>query len=207
MRLQGVEARIEAVLNRQASGSPRARELLAQLANRALVIEVQPTPLKVELRSDGAALTLRHADAETPPADATMAGTPLSLLRLAGPDAEAALRDGSVGITGDAEIAGRFRELLTLLRPDVEEELSRLIGDGPAHALGRFAGGVAGWTRTAARTTARNVYEFLAHEQREIIPRAEAAAFLDGVDRLRESVDRLEARVARLESIAGERAR
>ena len=50
----------------------------------------------------------------------------------------------------------------------------------------------------------RNVAEYLAHESGDLVPRAEAEVFLEGVDRLREDVDRAAARVdallARLEA-------
>lgn len=190
--------RVEAVLNRQATGSPRAQALLAQLEGRALRIEATFTPLLLELRSDGTALRLlRNPDGEP---DARMSGTPLALLGLLRANPEEAIRSGSVTITGDAELANRFRELLQLLRPEVEEELSRVIGDAPAHTLGRLVSGALGWTRNAGATTLRNVGEYLAHERGDLVPQAEAADFLAGVDRLREDVDRLAARVAQLES-------
>ena len=63
------------------------------------------------------------------PADATLCGTPLALLALAGPEAEGDCAAASVRIEGDAEIAQKFRELLRARRsPDLEEELSRVIG-------------------------------------------------------------------------------
>jgi ubiquinone biosynthesis protein UbiJ len=41
----------------------------------------------------------------------------------------------------------------------------------------------------------RNVAEYLAHEQRDLVSRSEADPFLRGVDSLREDVDRLAARI------------
>ena len=66
-------------------------------------------------------------------AEAEIAGGPLSLLALAGDAPEAVLQRGDVQIRGDAELAQKFRELAMLLRPDLEEELSKVIGDVPAH--------------------------------------------------------------------------
>ncbi len=98
-------------------------------------------------------------------------------------------------IRGDVELAQRFRELALLLRPDIEEEVSKVIGDVPAHHLGRFARAAFGWTRNAASTQVRNMAEYLAHERQHLVPRAEADQLLKGVDTLRENVDRLEARI------------
>jgi len=37
-------------------------------------------------------------------------------------------------------VARKYRELARLLVPDPEEELARVVGDVPAHQIGRFAG-------------------------------------------------------------------
>ena len=86
--------------------------------------------------------------------------------------------------------------MLQLLRPDLEEPLSRLIGDVPAYGLGSLVRRALGYASDSSRTVARNAGEYFTHERRELVTRAEAGEFLDGVDRLREQADRLEARVA-----------
>ncbi len=121
------------------------------------------------------------------------------LERLAGPRPEEVIQRGAVSIRGEAEIAQRFRELAMLLKPDVEEELSRLIGDTPAHQALRFVSAVTGFGRRAARTGVRNVAEYFAHESRDLVPRAEAEDFYRGVERLRADLDRLDARARLLE--------
>lgn len=195
-------ARIEAVLNRNLGQSPRARQLCAQLAGKRLEIVVRTTPLTLAVESTGEALLLGRSAAGAAPADATIAGTPISLLELAGATPEAAIQRGDVQIDGDAQLAQKFRELALLLRPDVEEELSRLIGDMPAFHAMTLARSMFTWGRRTTATGVHNLAEFLAHERRDLVPRAEAAQFLQGVDRLREDVDRLAARVERLGNAA-----
>jgi len=185
-------ARVEALLNRQVAASPRAAELVASLGGRRFAIDVMHTPWHWMLASDGQALRLTR---EAAAADATVRGTPLSLLAMLGRDPEAVIRRGDVTLEGDAELAARFRELGALLHPDLEEELSRLVGDVSAHNLGLAARAAAGWVRSSLRTTALNAAEYLAHERRDLVPRAEADGFLRDVDRLREDVDRLSARI------------
>jgi len=128
-------------------------------------------------------------------ADAELSGGPMSLLALAGSSPEAVVQRGDVQIGGDADLAQKFRELASLLKPDLEEELSLAIGDVPAHQIGRFARSALGWTQRAAATTVRNAAEYFAHEKRDLVPGAEGDQFLKGVDTLREAVDRLEARL------------
>jgi ubiquinone biosynthesis accessory factor UbiJ len=187
-----LSATLENVLNRGLPRSPRARQLCRQLQGRRVGVEITGfTRLLVE--SSGETLLVKR-DATTP-ADAELVGGPLGLMALSSAAPEAVLQRGDVQIRGDAELAQQFRELALLLRPDFEEELSQIIGDVPAHELGRVTRAAVGWTQRAAATTVRNVAEYLAHERRDLVPRAECDQLLAGVDRLREDVDRLEARI------------
>ena len=202
-------ATLENVLNRGLPRSPRAQQLCAELAGRSVEVAISGSSRRILVESTGLSLKLRTVSAGAPatpsdatisgesPAspDATISGGPFSLLALSGPAPEAVLQRGDVRIDGDAELAQKFRELALLLRPDLEEELSLLVGDVPAHQLGRFARAAFGWTRKAASTTVRNAAEYLGHERRDLVPRSEADQYLQGVDTLREDVDRLAARI------------
>ena len=97
-----------------------------------------------------------------------------------------------------------FRELVQLLRPDPEEELALLIGDIPAHQLGRLARLGASFSVRAAETTLRNLAEYWAHERGDLVSRNEGEQFLRGVDALREDTDRLQARLALLAQRRGD---
>ena len=142
-------------------------------------------------------LTKESTDGQPP--DADISGSLLNLAALAGSHPEEVIQRGDVTIRGDAEVAQKFRELAMLLKPDVEEELSRLIGDTPAHQALRLVRLATGFGRRAAQTGVRNVAEYLAHERGDLVPRAEAEDFYRGVERLREDLDRVEARARLLE--------
>ena len=188
---------IENLLNRNLGASPRARELCAELRERRIAIAMTGTPLRISVESTGDSLRLsRDAVGEF---HAEIEGSPVNLVALAGAEPEALLQRGAVRIRGDVELAQRYRELALLLRPDLEEELSRFVGDAPAHQVMRLALGALAFGRRAVSTTALNTAEYLAHERGDLVPRAEAEVFFEGVDRVREDVDRLAARVALLE--------
>jgi ubiquinone biosynthesis accessory factor UbiJ len=179
------------LLNRGLPRSPRARELCAQLKGKSLAIEIGEMA-RFHVASNGTTLEVTRGDT---PADATLAGGPLSLLALAGAAPESVVQRGAVTISGDAQLAQQFRELAKLLRPDLEEDLSSVLGDVPAHQVGRLARLGAGWTRKAATTTLTNLAEYLGHERQDLVPRNEGEQFLRGVDSVREDVERLEARL------------
>ena len=182
---------IENVLNRGLPRSPRAQQLCAELAGRALAVEI-PGITRVRVESNGTTLVLTRSVA---PADAEIIGGPMGLLALGGDSAQAVLQRRGVEFRGDTGIAEAFRELAMLLRPDLEEELSSVLGDVPAHEMARFAKLTLSWTRRAVSTSVTNVAEYLAHERQDLVPRNEADPFLAGVDAVREDVDRLEARI------------
>lgn len=204
-----VDSLIEGALARAAARaqleSPRAGELLGELAGRRLAIQISGTawerqPLIIEC--DGQGLRLAGSAAAEAAGDATIIGAPLSLLALTR-EPEALIQRGAVRIEGDAQVAQRFRELGTLLAPDLEQALSGIVGRGAAHLFMGAARAAGDSVRSAASTAVRNVAEYLSHESGELVSRQEAEHFLRGVEQAREQLDRLEARLARLELGAG----
>lgn len=192
---------LESLLNRNIAASSTARALCRRLESKVLALHVEGTPFSIYFRSHGEQMSLDTKYDGTP--NATLSGTPLSLLRMAGPAPEAALRAGSVHIHGDAEVAQTFSELLEQARPDLEEELSRVIGDVAAHQVGNIARSALGFAQKAANTFAQNVSEYLQEEGRDAPSRTEADEFISGVDELRDDVDRFEARLGLLERKRG----
>src|SRR3954464_6387326 len=189
---------IENLLNRNLPRSPRAGELAEALRGKTVRIEARGLGWVVCVESLGTSVRLAKSAGERAP-DAEISGSLMNLAALSGSHPEEVIRRGDVAIRGDAEVAQKFRELAMLLKPDVEEELSKLIGDTPAHQALRFVRGLAGAGRRAATTSVRNAAEYLAHESRDLVPRAEAEDFYRSVERLREDLDRLEARAQVLE--------
>ncbi|HVF15410.1 MAG TPA: SCP2 sterol-binding domain-containing protein [Steroidobacteraceae bacterium] len=187
---------LESVLNRNIIGSATARRLCKQLEGKILALHITGLPLSLFFRSEGERMSIDTAKGEAPAA--SLSGTPLSLLRLAGPTPEAAVRSGSIHIEGDAEIAQAFSELLKQAQPDLEEELSRVIGDVAAHQVGNVARAALRFGRRAADTFTQNVAEFLQEEGRDVPTRIEVDEFFADVDKLRDDVARLEARLALL---------
>ncbi len=184
---------IENLLNRNLGQSPAARASCAALAGRRLKLVVHDLGLQIGFESLGDTLRItREAQGEF---HAEVAGSPVNLLALAGPHPERLLKSGAVQVRGDGELLQRYRDLALLLRPDLEEELARLIGDTPAHRLAGLARAALAFGRRGADTAVRNAAEYFAHETGDLVPRAEAEVFLDEVDRLREDVDRAAARL------------
>ena len=198
----GIDRALQAAVSRARTDSPRARELLAALSGRSITLEARGTTFRVTIASDGSTLRVAAPEpgtAAAPGADAHISGTPLSLLALTRADPEVVLQRGDVHIEGDAEIAQQFSRLALLLRPDLENALSQLLGRSGAHVLMRGLRGAAAWPRAAAWTQVKNLSEYLAHERGDLVSRSESAHFLREVDDAREQLDRREARLSHLE--------
>ncbi len=193
-------ASVEALLNRSISQSTQGAAAARRLNLTCLAVEIEGV-LRVRAAVAGDRLALLWGGDTA--ADATIAGSPLAFLELlrGGPGGAAGAGKGraAVQVQGDAEIAGRYRELFALARPDFEEELSRLVGDVPARRLSQLARGALSWARRARRIAGENLAEYLQEESRDLVSRPELEEFLLGVDQLRETADRVEARLARLE--------
>lgn len=192
--------RLSAMLNRNVAQSERASALARQLEGRGLALVFEGTPLRFSFRVADGRIALDTRDAGE--VDATLSGSPLSLLSLVGPGAEDRLRGSSIRIAGDAEVAQRFRDLLQHTQPDFEEELSRVVGDVAAHQVANIARNFFDWGRKAADSFSTNVAEYLQEEGRDVPARVEVEEFLEAVDQLREATDRLDARLSRVESRA-----
>jgi len=194
-------AAVEAALNRGVQSSVQAETLAARLQATSVRIDIEGIA-SIRAGVSGGKLVLAAAGSPAAePADATIAGSPLALLNLALGREGRGRPAASAGTTvhGDAEIASAYQKLIAAARPDLEEELSRLVGDLPARRLSLFARRAVGWARSVRRTAFENVAEYLQEEGRDVVGRHELDEFLEGVDRAREAADRVEARVARLE--------
>jgi ubiquinone biosynthesis accessory factor UbiJ len=191
-------ASAEAVFNRNISASSAAATLVKRLEGTSLQVEITGMT-RIRVSAFAGRLSLLAGDDS--PADATLSGSPPALLQLLRAGAAAQSRS-SVQIRGDAEIANLYRELLTAARPDLEEELSRWVGDMPARHLSQLAKSVRTWARRARRTAGENIAEYLQEEGRDLVTKTEMEEFLRGVDALRDGVERIEARLKGVEQRA-----
>jgi len=195
-------AQLNAYLARALKRSPRARELCGTLDGRRLRVVVDGMPGALCVAVAGGALQATYADGDAgtadPAPDVTIRGSPLGLLALARGDASAVVMRGSAHLEGDELLAQQFQELARLLRPDIEAAVARVVGRMPAHLATRAFTLLTSWGREARESVARNAADYLAHESRDLVPRAEAEGYFSGVEALRSQLTRAEARVARL---------
>jgi ubiquinone biosynthesis accessory factor UbiJ len=185
------------ILNRNIQESTPARELCVELSGTVIAVRVSDTALAAYFVVADETIDVVATAAQDP--DVVITGSLITLAGLAGQSGTSAIRDGSLDISGDAELAGQFQQLLSFARPDIEEELSGIVGDAAAHRLGELARGFGRWGRDARSTMGANVREYLQEESRDAPSRYEVEKFNTDVSKLRDDVGRIEARLNRLQ--------
>lgn len=132
-----LQRRVVLLLNHVLSQESEACARLARQEGRIILVQWQRLTLKLLVTPAG---LLDRAPVEAA-ADLTLTLADESALDLA----QAALGGDKppVRIEGDVQLAAEVNWLVEHVRWDLEEDLSRLLGDAPAHALGQVAGAMA----------------------------------------------------------------
>lgn len=115
--------------------------------------------------------------------------------RLEPADAAPAAIAAPSGITGDSALAAELRYLRRHLRPDIEEELSRFVGDVAAQRLAAAARSFMHWQIDALTRIAEGAADYAVNERRALVRRAELADLAARIDELNQAIARLEARL------------
>jgi len=179
-------------INRLTAPVPLARERLARHAGKTAAFRVGPLAATLTVQTTGEVLPALEGAAR----DLEVRLSPFLVPRLAAHD-ESAYNE--VETTGDVEFAGEVAYLARHLRWDVEEDLSRVIGDGAAHGVVAAARDAAAWGKDATGRLAAGAAEYWTEEDPLIASRVKVEDFLAGVAELRDAVERLDKRIARLE--------
>lgn len=184
--------------NRVLRLDPDTLARLGALQGRVVCLTFTDLNTSVYLQpSESGLRVLHHYDAA---ADVTLRGRLPAFARLGRGGAPPGLfSSGDLVISGDVELGHRFQRVLAGLDIDWEEQLSRLVGDVGAHAIGNALRDARAWGRQAASTFGQDVAEYLTEERRDLPPRSVVEPFLQAVDVLRADVDRLTQRIERLQ--------
>jgi ubiquinone biosynthesis protein UbiJ len=189
---------LSAALNHLLAGEAWARALLLPHAGKRVRLRMADLSLTLAITEDGQlADTPQDGDADVTLTLQWDALAPLANAAVAGDVQAAALRH--VHLAGDADLAQAVGKLAQYLRWDVEEDLSRVLGDMAAHRIAQAAQQGTRQARDTVGRMAANVVEYLTEEQAVLTTRVHADTFTREVQRLREDLDRLEKRVRKLQ--------
>ncbi|MFN6960822.1 MAG: SCP2 domain-containing protein [Rhodocyclaceae bacterium] len=186
-----IERFLLAAVNHLLDDAPWARARLAPFSGRRARFDIPPMTISFTVTSEG---RLSPTDDSTPtdvvinlPAD-TACQIPQGLDKVM----------SQAHVEGNAEFATALSFVLGNLHWDVEEDLSRLVGDIAAHRLALSARSFSAWQHRTARNLVENLAEFLVHEKRLLVARDELLALQEAIARLGTDLERVAARLASL---------
>lgn len=163
----------------QLQGNPTSASSNASLSKPDLRIEVPWSALPSALVSS--VQSVAQSSAHASPREAASA----ALMR-------------QVRLEGDAEFAQAISAVANNLRWDIEDDLSKVVGDVAATRLSGAARKVGGEIRAAQRKLAGNVAEYLLEENPQLVRPRSVDALAEAIRILRDDLARLEKRVDRL---------
>ncbi|MCG6877088.1 MAG: hypothetical protein LJE97_18515 [Betaproteobacteria bacterium] len=186
-----IELPAAAFINHLLAREQWARDRLVPFSGRRACFRLVPLPdLVLEIDASGHVEPCVAEDVAL-----TLTIPPMALPRILARD-ESALRE--VRLEGDAGLANAVLFLFRNLRWDVEEDLSRVVGDVAAHRMAGAAREIGVWQRQGAERLGQNVAEYLKDEVGLLVHPHEVETFGRQVDEVRDAVERLEKRIRRL---------
>lgn len=132
---------------------------------------------------------------ETNVPDATITIPPSLLLRLMAKNESAKMQ---IKIDGDTHLATAIGKVLSHIRWDYEDDLSRLTGDVSAGQIGEFARQTVSTVKDSAANLAAMLTEYWQEEKPMLAKKRHIEQFNSEVDTLRADVERLEKRLNKL---------
>jgi ubiquinone biosynthesis protein UbiJ len=165
-----------------------ALERLARHAGKTVALVCPPIELMLTVCANGEVTPAPGGSLE----DARIAVSPGVLLRLLMRDETAW---AAVEVTGDVHLAATIDYLWRNLEWDYEEELSRLIGDIPAHRIAAGLREIDRWIRSAAQSIGHSLAEYATYERPALASRIAVQEYVHAVDEARDDVERLAKRI------------
>ena len=190
---------VESLVNTALALDEETLHALGQLDGKVIAFELINTRLTLFLfpTAQGLKILTEH-DVK---ADVRIKGTPGNFVMMlaSGKDGKSAL-PADMELAGDIGLAQRFQEIMQNVEIDLEEPLSRWVGDTVAHRIGRFVRDGRKFMLNTGQTLATDISEYLRFEIEMLPDDLLVEEFCRDVDRLREDVDRFTQRLNKLEA-------
>lgn len=179
------------LLNHLVNQNAWAKEQLAPHGGKSVCFNIPPVRAALTVLEDGG---LAMAG-ESATADATVTiPLPVALRLLANDESATTLST----LEGDTELATTLAKVLRGMHWEYEEDLSRIIGDAPAHEISEFGRKTIAGVKKQTLNVAGMFTEYWQEEQPLIAKKRHVMQFVQDVDTLRDDTERLEKRLDKL---------
>jgi ubiquinone biosynthesis accessory factor UbiJ len=174
------------VLRQQSWARDRLRTHCGRTVRMVVVVPLGAVSADARIADDG---TLELASIDSPSVTLSLTPTFSALL--------GAMREGAVGLTGhlkvegDVMVAAAVGEIAQHLRWDIEEDLSRLVGDVVAHRMAGAARAGVLQAQAIGDRAQSGLRQFLIDEDRQLLERRQFDQFGQELSDLEARLDRL----------------
>ena len=179
-------------INSQITTRTSAKKISQELEGKILSIQIKNTSHFFNVIMISNELNL-HANKEN--FDVQISGSLISFTNLLRDNSSDALRDGSIGINGDVAVAQKFQKLFEMIKPDIEEELSHVVGDVMANNIVKFSKKTGDWMLNTRDILQENIKEYLQEEIKLMPSKYEFNFFSKEVSKIRDDIERLEKKI------------
>lgn len=186
------------LINQALSLDTQSRQRLLVLSEQRLRLECTEPDVDILLSIDKAG-KIQLSDADELAVNAHLRGPLSSFMRIfADNDKASAMINSGLQLRGNSQLLLELAEILQSLDLDWEYHLAQLIGDLPAHLLGRMSRQSSQWFSRTRPVFLRHLQEFVLEEAQLSPRRDELERFIEAVQQLQLRSERLEAKIQRL---------
>jgi ubiquinone biosynthesis protein UbiJ len=188
---------LESLVNKAMDYDPSTKSGLRDLYGRVIKIKCIAPKLSLYILFEKESVKLKKQYENF--VDLKLTGTALSFGAFSiNIDQQVSFFDSGIYVSGDQEVLSQLQKLLKNLDIDWEAALSDIIGDIPAHAVGRSVRSSLQWKKNILKRTTKVAVEF-GQEEIQIIPSPiEAMNFADSVKKVQNEVERLTLKIYKL---------
>ena len=169
-----------------------SREYLLPFAGKVVQFDIAFIKTNVLILEDGSMSIAGETAAQSIGLGANIHAPPSLVLRMLAGDEAAKMQ---IKIDGDTHLAAELGKVLALMRWDVEEDLSKIVGDIAANKTVLGAKKIAQEAKKQSLNLAEMLTEFWQEEKQILAKKRHIAQFNADVDTLRSDVARLEKRI------------
>ena len=187
---------LETALNVLINDNPEYSRRLARLKGQVLQLHIQELKQTLTFVFSHQVDVLANYEGE-PDCFLSLSLSVLPELRQK-PDITRLIKEDKLELKGDHQLAQQFAQLMVDCRPDIEEWLSRLIGDVMAHTLVQGARDAGRWVKQQAERKQNHLARVLTEEWKIAPAPLEVAYFCDQVEDLKLAVERAEHKLQQL---------
>ncbi len=164
---------------------------LAPHCGKNILLTVSSLEIRLTILEDGSLAS----GGETAEPDATISIPLNTTFKLLAKDPSAS---SEIQLSGDTQLASDLGKVLSNLNWDIEEDLSKVIGDVPANMIVEFGRKVSKETKSKISNITDMLAEYLQEEYPLVAKKRNVDAFNINVDILRNDVERLEKRLSKI---------